>query len=235
MFTQLLTTITRHAQRVFAFGVVFVCLLPAMEAQAVTKHLSDALWQTTGFCLDQGSDLSDSVEVMTPDARSYQMSIELRALRDMLRVQRSEQVELQSSIDEPTAELPCDASEKSDENGAQAAVCTTVEQDTQEEVYQFVAISLLEDIAPLEAPDMPSNSCQASSSGPDRCESHPPLPQRLILDVTLSAAVLPAHATPPPYKEKAHTLPLQQAHARSLLQEATGHPMKDKQPPQTLV
>ena len=239
----ILTWLTTYAHRILAMCALLWCVMPAQEAMAATTSLSDALWQTTGFCLDTGRKKTDPIEVMTPDARAYQMSIELRALQEMLRVQQEETAanvamsRLDDDVEDDETRLePCAAGTGSPTPG-EPAVCLPQEAEalpagTTPEELEIVAISLLEDIAPLDLPDGPPNSCQASSSSPDRCESSPPFPQRLQLDVTAQGALVQRIAAPSPHAKTRHTLSLQQAIPRRLLDEQTGHSREEERPPQ---
>lgn len=233
----ILTRLTSYLQRILALGMVLLCVMPVQEAMAATTNLSNALWQTTGFCLDTGRKGTEPIEVMTPDARAYQMSIELRALQEMLRVQQEEAAAnlAMSKLDEPEPEQeePCNEGVSAD---GERAICLPQEvvmlPGTTPEQLEIVAISLLEDIAPLDIPDGPPNSCQASSSSPDRCESSPPFPQRLQLDVTVHGALIQAIAAPSPHAKTRHTLPLKEALPRRLLDERSGHSREEERPPQ---
>lgn len=208
-----------YTQRLLACALLLLCVMPVTQAEAATKTLSETLWTATGFCLAESSH-TEPVEVMTPDARAYQMSIELRALREMLRTQPSPD-ELVASA--PIAS-PCV------EDAGTPALCVPVAEPVADEP-RFVAASLLEDIAPLEAPESP-RSCNASSSGPDRCESYPAHPQRLHLDVTLSSAVLRASLTLSVHQDdRSRTLPLVRALPSHLLDAAPGHTLDDERPP----
>ena len=237
----LLSALSSYLHRVLAMSAVLLCVMPAGQAMAATTSLSDALWQTTGFCLDTSKKGSDPIEVMTPDARAYQMSIELRALQEMLRAQQQEAAEAQamSRLDAVDAEAsaPCVV----DEEAAPAlpgerAVCLPPEALTPpgltREALEIVAVSLLEDIAPLDLPDGPPNSCQASSSSPDRCESSPPFPNKLQLDFTVHGALIQRIATSSPHARTRHTIPLRDAEPRRLVHEQTGHHRDEERPPQ---
>lgn len=238
-----LTGLLSYMHRLLTVGVLLLCVMPTQEAMAATTSLSDALWQTTGFCLDTGRKATDPIEVMTPDARAYQMSIELRALQEMLRVQQEEaaanlamsRLEDASLATRDESQEPCTTGSKSASTPGERAVCLPQEElaapGTTPEALEIVAISLLEDIAPLDLPDGPPNSCQASSSSPDRCESSPPFPQRLQLDVTAHGALIQKIAAPSPHARTRHTLPLQDATPRRLLGEQSGHRREEERPP----
>lgn len=216
-----------YTRRVLACALLMLCVMPVSDAEAATRTLSEKMWTTTGFCLADTPSMQDPVEVMTPDARSYQMSIELRTLREMLRAQSSDvEISTQASL---APQAPCEVAQD-------AALCPQPEPSIEynEPTPHFVAASLLEDIAPLDAPDQP-RSCNASSSGPDRCESYPAHPHRLHLDVTFSGAVLPRALAPSVRPDtKTRTLPLVRALPRHLLSAACGHTLDDERPPQAV-
>lgn len=85
----------------------------------------------------------------------------------------------------------------------------------------FVAASLKEDILPLEPED--PYMCSASSENPDTCESHPPLPQLLTLEVSTTGALVRLEEVVRHPPERAQTLPLPHVRPRSLLGPAAGH------------
>ncbi len=228
MLTPSLKTLLEYTRRMVTCALLMLCVMPAAEAEAATQILGQEMWSNTGFCLagSASSNANTGVE-MTPDARAYKLSIELRALQEMLRTQQAPQAA--SSLDAPCEEV--------DEHLEGPALCPQPEEqeksDSDEVISpRFVAASLIEDIVPLERPESPY-SCNATSSGPDRCESYPAHPHRLHLDVTFSSAVLSRALTPAVHQDtKPRTLPLVRALPRHLLGAASGFPRDDERPPQ---
>lgn len=174
--TQLTKTVIEFFRRVSVLGIVLFICLPAVNAFAASNELSGFLRSGGAVCLDGGG---QGRALMTPDARAFQMSIELARLREML-TEREQSAEATSA--------PC-AVEEDGEGLCELVLEASPEADA-DDAPRFVPASLLEDIAPL-LPVAPADySCSSSSSGPDRCESYPPLPEQISIDVSLAGAYM---------------------------------------------
>ena len=212
---------------------LLLCTLPASRAMATGESLAEGFWpkHSSGSCWAEAG--FGGLDLMTPDARSYRMSIELRALREMVLLKAAQR----------SAEAPSIGGCEGDGGGQDVrgdveALCAEPDEALRapEELFEFddfVAASLLEEIAPLERIPAPRLSCHASSSDPDRCESYPAHPERLHLELASSGAVhRDRPLLVPPASARSRTLALERAHARRAVGPASGHGRALERPPQ---
>ena len=165
---------------------------------------------------------------MSIDPRMLQMSIDGRALQSLQLAAQSIDASYEA---EPTCSTRADDVAADREDAPKLCTKPPEAEVTPPLALQqptFIPASLLEDIAPLEPES--SASCSASADGSDRCERHPPLPQRLSLDIFAAGALLrPLMVVSHPPARKA-TLGLAPIVSR-LLGPSEGFPRGPDQPP----